>query len=232
MKKVCIDTDILGWFVKKEASDIQKANIEKSEFLFKWFEEKKINVVIPSIVVAETLSNVLEEFKREEICDYINDNFEVLQFDIISARIFAEIQIGKAKKREALSEYRAKNEVPKCKMKNDWNIASIALSNNCDAIFSNNKKDFVKFLEKDIIPIFDLEFVDSKKAEIAEKERLEKEAFEAEEAKKKEVLEGKLFPENLNAFETAEQARIKKEEIEKSAKDNVKKASKNGREEE
>lgn len=221
MKKICVDTDIFGWFVKKTSNEGQEDNITKAEWLFNWFFEEKIKVVIPSLVVAEILSGVHDEDKREEISDFICDNFEILQFDIISARIFSDIQIEKYRGngKERLQQYRNQNSVPSCAMKNDWSIASCAISNNCQAIFTNNSRDYKKFVGEDRLQIYDLSFVDEKKKEIEEELRLKEEQKKLEEAKLKKIAEGELLPKDLSEFETFEQAQKRKETKESSNED-------------
>ena len=63
MKKVCVDTNILIWYIKKECTKGQEDMLEKAEYLFDYFERSEILIVIPSLVVAELLGNVEDEEK-------------------------------------------------------------------------------------------------------------------------------------------------------------------------
>lgn len=205
MRKACIDTNILGWFVKGYTSDDDEVKLEKSRFLFEWLEEQQVNVVIPSLVVGEMMSDVEDEGERERISDFVSANFEVLQHDIMSARQFAGMRIELDKKN--VKQYRHQNNVPKCRMINDYNICSVALSNNCDVIFTNNTKDFEVFLN-DKIPVFSLDYVDIIKKDIADKEDEEKlKAEEAEriiiekEEAKKILPDSTLFPGKLEEYQ-------------------------------
>ena len=196
MNRVCIDTDILGWAIKGYTSDGQDQKIVKAKQLIEFLSQEKITVLIPSIVVAELLSDVEDEDEREKICDYLSKYFFVLQFDIVTARVFAEIRIKKAKEKQQLKEHRNKNNVPRCKMKNDWNICAIALSNRCDTIFTNNVDDFQAFAG-DLINVKSLDFVD----EIMEQRRVEEirqKEFDAEREKENSGGQVKLFPESLD----------------------------------
>lgn len=206
MRKICVDTDILWWYILGETKNINNDEFSNAKYLFNWFENEGKMVVIPSIVVGELLSSVDDIDKREEISDFINDNFEVLQYDIISARTFADIQVEKNKEKNILESYRKNNNVLKCKMKNDWNIASCAISNNCDAIFSNNSKDYNTFVGNKI-PVFNLSYVEKIKDDIAEKEKNDKEIMDKALADAKEIQDGQLFPLNLESFPTVEDSK-------------------------
>tara|TARA_R110002020_G_scaffold259768_3_gene473891 strand:+ start:42512 stop:43093 length:582 start_codon:yes stop_codon:yes gene_type:complete len=162
MKKVCVDTNILIWYIKRQCTAGQEENLDKAAYLFKHFEENNIIVVIPSLVIAELLGNVEDEDEREEYFDYINSNFDVAQHDIVSARKYIELRL-KLSKTNAKS-YAKSNGVPKCQMTNDYNICSVALSSECDAVFSHNLKDFEKFADHQI-PILTLDYVDVLKSQ-------------------------------------------------------------------
>lgn len=152
---------MLVWYVKREATIGQESFIAKADELFNYFESEKIRVVVPSLVVGELMCNVADETKREEIFDFISDNFEIIQHDVLSAREFARLRISSD--RESAKAYANSNSIPKCRMINDHNICAVALSNKCDAIFSHNLKDFEKFNNGEI-PIYTLDYVDTIKA--------------------------------------------------------------------
>ncbi|CAZ98718.1 type II toxin-antitoxin system VapC family toxin [Zobellia galactanivorans] len=162
MKKVCLDTNILVWYIKRQATKGQEGFIPKVDYLFKHFEKKNITIVIPSIVLAELLGSVADEDKRDEYFDYLNSNFEIAQYDIVSSRQYADLRAKLSKKNA--KQYANKKSVPKCMMINDYNICAVALSSGCDAIFSHNLKDFEKFIDHRI-PIYTLDYVDKLKKE-------------------------------------------------------------------
>lgn len=168
MKKVCVDTNILVWYIKRLATKGQEDYIQKADYLFEYFEKKNITIVIPSIVLAELLGSMEDEDIRDHYFDYMNENFEIAQYDIVSARIYADLRV-KLSETNAKS-YAHENNIPKCMMINDYNICAVALSSGCDAIFSHNLKDFEKFIDHQI-PIFTLDYVDKLKAEDEEFEK-------------------------------------------------------------
>lgn len=180
MNRVCIDTDILGWAVKGYVTDGDDGKVQQARDLIEYFREENITVIIPSIVVAEMLCDVIDEDEREVISDYVSANFFVAQFDILSAREFGKMNAEKIAEKEALRIYREQNNVLKCKMKNDWNICAIALSNQCDTIFTNNVEDFKKFAG-DFINIESLDFVQKIKEQREAEAKMQKQIAKAQE---------------------------------------------------
>ncbi len=168
MKKVCVDTNMLVWYVKRTATDGQEENVEKADILFQYFIDKKIKVVVPSLVVGELMCNVPDDEEREKIFDFIQESFEIIQHDVLSAREFSRLRI--TLDRKAAKIFAKEAEIPNCRMLNDHNICAVAMSNNCDAIFSHNLKDFDKFNNGEI-PIYTLDFVEVIKAEKSVSER-------------------------------------------------------------
>ncbi|MCF6133443.1 type II toxin-antitoxin system VapC family toxin [Flavobacterium wongokense] len=162
MKRVCVDTNMLIWYIKRQCTEGQEDCLVKAEWLFNYFERKKIDVVIPSIVVAELLAHVEDEEEREGYFDFINDNFEVAQHDIRSARKY--VKLMQQLIANNAGDYAKDKGVKKFQLTNDYNICSVALSSDCDAIFSHNLKDFEQFANHQI-PIFTLDYVDVLKRE-------------------------------------------------------------------
>jgi predicted nucleic acid-binding protein len=157
MKKVCVDTNMLVWYIKGQCTKGQEDYLHKARFLFEYFEKNNILIVIPSLAVAELLGSVTDDDKREEYFDFMSSNFEIAQHDISSARKYAELRI-KLTEKNAIS-YAKSNGIPKCQITNDYNICSVAISSGCDAIFSHNLKDFESFADHQI-PIYTLDYVD------------------------------------------------------------------------
>lgn len=153
-KKVCVDSNVLGWYVKGYATSGQEVYILKARLLFKKYQDDNVIIFIPSIVVAEVINDVSDPAKRDEILTFISENFEVGSFDIICSAEYATLFNEMSEK--SFSTYRDENNVPKWKMKEDWMIAVEAKINNCSEIITHNKKDFKAFIG-DYLPIFDLD---------------------------------------------------------------------------
>lgn len=153
---------MLVWYIKRQCTEGQEEFLIKADYLFDYFERNKILVVIPSLAVAELLGSVDDEDERDEYFDYMTNNFEIAQYDIVSAKIYSELRVNLTKTNA--KSYSSEKNIPKCMMTNDYNICSIALSSGCDAIFSHNLKDFEKFANHRI-PIYTLDHVDILKAQ-------------------------------------------------------------------
>lgn len=158
MKKVCVDTNMLIWHLKRQATKGQEGNIEKSDRLFAYFQKKGIIIVVPSLVVGELMCNVTDEDERERIFDFISSHFEIVPHDTKAARVFSRLRI--TLDRNTIKEHADQNNIPKCRMVNDHNICAVAIASDCNAIFSHNLKDFDKFNNGEI-PIYTLDFVDT-----------------------------------------------------------------------
>lgn len=161
MKKVCVDTNMLIWYIKRQCTPGQEDCLDKADYLFNYLERNKITVVVPSVVVAELLGNVVDEDEREEYFDYIAENFEIAQHDVLSARKYAELRVKLSTVNA--KQYLSQNNIPKCQITNDYNICSVAISSGCDTIFSHNIKHFEKFADHQI-KILTLHDVDELKA--------------------------------------------------------------------
>ena len=153
-KKVCLDTNILGWYVKGYATKGQEGNVLKAKLLIEKYIEEKVVLFIPSVVVAEVIMDIKDQDERDAIVTFLSENFEVGNFDVICSLEYANFFNKMADK--SFSTYRSENGISKSAMKHDWMIAVEASVNNCDEIISNNKKDFKNFIG-DYIPIYDLD---------------------------------------------------------------------------
>jgi predicted nucleic acid-binding protein len=191
MKRICVDTNILGWFYKGTGNPDDEDNVERAQYLFQWFSESNMEVVIPSIVLAEMLCDISDSDEREEATSYLSSEYEVIQFDTLCALEYSRLRIiYEEKNREQFSH---PENTPKCKILNDYLICAAAISDKCDVIFTNNVRDFSKFANSEI-PILSLEYVDEIKAE--KKKKAEQLAIEKQIEKEKEEF-GKLqFPDD------------------------------------
>jgi predicted nucleic acid-binding protein len=170
MKKVCVDTNMLIWYIKKQCTQGQEDCLEKAEYLFDYLSSKGITTVIPSIVLAELLGTVDDDDLRETYFDFISANFEIVQFDILSSRKFIELKVKQ--QRNNADIYAKGGSKAKCEITNDQNICASAIASGCDTIFSHNLKDFEKFAGGQI-QILTLDYVEVLKREAANNPRPE-----------------------------------------------------------
>lgn len=154
MKKVCVDSNFLVWAVKESASAEQQHLIPIAQNIIVYFDSNNIEIVVPSLVVAELLCNIEDESKRDDLAEVISNNFMVVQYDVLCAKEFASLRVKMDK--GVMSQYRVQNNLQQSRIKADYNICASAIAFKCDAIITNNKRDFEKFSDGRI-PIFTLE---------------------------------------------------------------------------
>ena len=131
-KPVCIDSHLIIWGIKKEASKGQEHMIEKAENFFKYMDSERIEIILPSIVVAVILSPETAE-KRTEYLRVLTKSFRICDFDLLSAKKYAELLHVKL---PDIKEYRTNNSIRNDKMKFDYAIVATAIVNNASCIYS------------------------------------------------------------------------------------------------
>jgi hypothetical protein len=136
MSIVCIDTHIIIWGVKEQATPGQENMIPRAKAFIKWLEENRKIVAIPSPIITELLAPVhLEE--QEGFLKIIHEKFRVYSYDEIAAVKCAQIwQLNKDK--QELNEYREQHTLSREQMKYDYQIVAIAITKNAECIYSND----------------------------------------------------------------------------------------------
>lgn len=138
-KLVAIDAMVFVWGIKKEATVGQEDMIEKTRILFERLDKDGIQLLIPAPVLAEVLAPI-DDNRRKEVLKVVENTANVYPFDSFCAEVFAEMMYNykNAVNQEELRRYRTEHLVPKDKMKFDYMISAIAVSNNALCIFSND----------------------------------------------------------------------------------------------
>jgi hypothetical protein len=86
----CIDSNTFIWGIKKKAAPGQEHMIEQAEFLFKWIDENKHIIMIPTVVLAEVLAREpLENYPV--IMDKISKGCMIVDFDLKSASRYGQL---------------------------------------------------------------------------------------------------------------------------------------------
>lgn len=141
MQLVCLDTHILIWGIKEEASEGQENMIPIAKAFFKEADLKEnLQIQIPSIVVGEFLMRIPPDL-HITVMNLLQTSFQIPPFDLASASAFATIWQGKERLRNSL-----KDEISREKMKVDCQIVAIATTHTADCIFSHDKY-LTKFAE-------------------------------------------------------------------------------------
>lgn len=144
MTLVCLDTHLLIWGIKEEATEGQEEMVHKTRLFFKWLGDHDINVMIPSVVLGEFLMLVPPEL-HEKVSSIFHKNFIVVPYDASSASCFAKI--WQAKNSDGTIE-RLKNETSATreKLKADCQIVATAITHGASCIYSYDG-DLAKFAE-------------------------------------------------------------------------------------
>ncbi|NJK80323.1 MAG: type II toxin-antitoxin system VapC family toxin [Chloroflexaceae bacterium] len=133
---VCIDTQIVIWGVREEATPTQKDMIPKAKELFEYFGRQKIQVAFPSIVVGESLvrvpvpehPNVLNKFSQ----------FIILPYDTLSAMWFARIW-QQLKDQEEITRLQTTG-LSRVELKADLMIIATAVAHGAKVLYSGDHK--------------------------------------------------------------------------------------------
>ena len=131
---LCIDSQILIWGIKKQCTEGQENMIQRAEYFFKWADEEKHHLLIPTVVIAEILSPEPRE-KHSEIMSLISENFIIGNFDTLCAIRYANILNSRFMD---LKKFAYDNGIRREKMKTDFMIVSTALAYNANIIYSND----------------------------------------------------------------------------------------------
>jgi predicted nucleic acid-binding protein len=128
---VAVDSMILVWAIRKEGpADL----LERAKLLFYQLDQKKHQIVVPTIVVAEYLSHVPWKSHAETI-ELMRSKFYLPPFDIracsLAAEIFQSGQSGRGDKATAESR--------KC-LRADSLIVATAKTQGVKAIYSHDRR--------------------------------------------------------------------------------------------
>lgn len=144
MPTVCFDTNFVIWGFKRDATPGQEANIPRVHHLLNTFTEKKDIVIIPSLVLAEVLLGFPPE-RRDEFTRSLRSQVVIMPFDVKAASHFARLMDSRSMASPLPDGYTRQM------LKTDRMIAAVAIANQCDCIYSNDK-NLKQFVEK-VIPV-------------------------------------------------------------------------------
>lgn len=150
MDLVCFDTQIIIWGLKEEATDGQEVNIDKAKYLIDTCEKDGVDIIVPSIVVAELLC-ALDPSLHNDFRKQMHRRFIVPPFDTQAALHFAKIWREK---------YQFKDEygISRTKMKADFMITATAIARGAKCIYSEDIK--LKKFAQDYIDVRPLPIIE------------------------------------------------------------------------
>jgi predicted nucleic acid-binding protein len=147
---VCLDSHILVWGIKNQSEPSQKPMIEKARDFLEMLDEKKIQVLIPTVVIAEIL--IPEPIENQiKILNILTKNFVIGDLNVAIAQKFAQLFASNKDLNTLLKE---QEKLRKDKMKFDQVIVATALQYGANCIYSYDKH--VKSFAKDKIEVNEL----------------------------------------------------------------------------
>lgn len=129
---ICIDSQIIVWGIKKQSSIGQEDMVLKAEAFFRWIDDSKHDVIIPTIVVAEVIAKEPTEI-RASYLEILNKSFIITNFDTRAALKYADLLYGRFKE---VKDVAAEIGVERQRMKADHMIIATAIANGANRIYS------------------------------------------------------------------------------------------------
>jgi len=135
MASATIDTNIMIWGIKSEASPGQEDRIERAKLLLEQLDERRIRLVLTAHVVAEYLCGFPVELRDDQF-RILSEHFPIISFDLKAAGIAAELLHDKENIKSLQSDYRVSRQV----IKADIAIVASAVAANVNYIYSDDGK--------------------------------------------------------------------------------------------
>ena len=138
MSLIVIDTQILIWAVKREATPGQEPMIEKAARYLEYLDRCKDKIIIPSVVVSEFLANVPEE-REAAVLQTLSERFMIMPFDTLAAVHAARVWRKNSEGNPSITQQLKANDITKAKIKADIQIVATALARKAVRITSHDE---------------------------------------------------------------------------------------------
>ncbi len=125
-----IDTHILLWGIKRQATPGQEDMVPRAEWLLKDLKARRIPIMVPSVVLSEYLFQTPLDDQDVE-ADVITSNFFVAPFDTPAAKIAAQIYSSKV-----IHQIRDKMGIPRQVLHADVKIVATAIAHGAVRIYT------------------------------------------------------------------------------------------------
>lgn len=137
---VCFDNHILIWGIRREATPGQEEMIRRTGLLLDYLEERKANIIIPSVVVGEFMVKVPKE-NHQKVMNILEKRFQIASYDTAAALIAAEIWIDKNKGSSGINDELREGlqDTSRIKLKDDCKIVATAIKYKADCIYSEDE---------------------------------------------------------------------------------------------
>lgn len=131
----CVDSNIIIWGIKKQATPGQEEMIIRAENLFSRVDEYEDIIIIPAVVLAEILTPEPPAI-RSKIIEILSKSFIIAPFNERAALKYAEIVNGRFDDVKNIAD---EANIPRQKMKVDHMVIATALVNGANCIYSTDK---------------------------------------------------------------------------------------------
>jgi len=133
---ICLDTQILIWGVKEDASPGQEAMIDKAKLFVRSATENGDSLLVPSVVVGELLMRIPPDLHVMTI-NLIRRGFITAVYDLEAAANFA--RLWQERTDDGVIEELRKAGATRSEMKADCQIVATALAANATSIVSHDQ---------------------------------------------------------------------------------------------
>ena len=149
MALVCLDTNIVIWGILKECRKGEEANLEKAKNLIQELAKSRDEVLLPAIVVGETLAGVNKE-KLNLANNLLQQHFMIAPFDTAAAKFYASIL--QAKKPNFFDVKEKRWSIPRKAYNADCAIVATAISRKASVIYSEDPH-LIKLAENEPVEV-------------------------------------------------------------------------------
>lgn len=133
---VCLDTQILIWGIKEQASLNRQDMIPKTKVFLDRLQEKKARVLIPTVVVAELMLGVPPD-DHYPMSEILRRRFIIAPFDLGAAAHYARVW-KEQQQAGVIKELQEHPDASKRRLKVDCMIVATALARGVDCIYSED----------------------------------------------------------------------------------------------
>jgi predicted nucleic acid-binding protein len=141
---VCFDSHVLIWGISEYATDGQEDMIDRTKRFLKWLDNRKTQILIPSVIIAEFLMSVPPEH-HTSITNLLERSFVVAPFDTQAASMYS--RIWQEKKGQGIVKQLQKGGKTREAIKVDCMLVAIAVVRKASIIYSHDRIGVAKIAE-------------------------------------------------------------------------------------
>jgi len=97
---VCLDTNVVIWGIRHQASPGQEINILRAKYLIDCLLKEKKQVMLPAVVVGEAAVRISPE-ERPRFFSVVSERFRVAPFDMLSAIKYSPLLLERFQEKQA-----------------------------------------------------------------------------------------------------------------------------------